>query len=149
MVLVMTRRGDTVKPDDLSRLWRSRILWRWLTVAATLGVLAIFLAVSIGTMLRTADGTLLLVWIGCWALGAGVVGWWRRSWRWPLLCPLAMIALVLLWEAFYGPSSWSSTYVFMLGVVFAIAATIGAFIGTALGKRSHPKPRVSSLTTNV
>jgi hypothetical protein len=121
----------------------------WLSVVAALSVLAIFLAVSIGTMLRTADGTLLLVWIGGWAIGAGIVGWLRRSWRWPLLCPLAMIGLVLLWEAFYGPISWSSTYVFMLGVVFAVAATVGALIGVALGKRARPaNSRATALTTD-
>ena len=104
--------------DRFARTLSSR---RWLSVVTAQSVLAACWAVSIGTMLRTADGTLLLVWIGCWAIGAGFVGWRRRTWRWPLLCPLAIIALVLLWEPFYGPISWSSTYVFMLGALGVIA----------------------------
>jgi hypothetical protein len=46
-----------------------------------------------------------------------------------------MLGLILLWVAVYGGSSWTSAFITMLGAMFAVAATIGAVVGTWLGKR--------------
>ena len=41
---------------------------------------------------------------------------------------------MLLWVAIHGRSSWASAFITMLDAMFAVAATIGALIGTWLGK---------------
>jgi hypothetical protein len=99
-----------------------------------LAVLAPALALAIGSMLWTASGPLILVWSICWAIGAGVIGWQRRSWWWPHLCPLTMLALVMAWEVVYGRESWASTYIFWMGAAFTVAAAAGAVVGTLLAK---------------
>jgi len=90
---------------------------------------------SLWTVFETSSGALVLAWTGVWCFGAGVVGWYKRSWLWPGLCPATMIALILLWVTLFGRSSWASTFVTMLGALFAVAAAIGAVIGTWFGKR--------------
>ena len=52
----------------------------------------------------------------------------------PVIVFLAMLGLALLWEVRYGPSSWASTFVFMPGVVFTLAAAVGASLGTWMCK---------------
>lgn len=103
-------------------------------IAATALALAAFLAISVGSVLRQQSGPLMLVWIAVWCVAAGVVGHRLRRWLWVPVCPLLMIAIVMLWEIVYGRTSWASTYVFMLGVAYAVAATVGALSGVALGK---------------
>jgi hypothetical protein len=93
------------------------------------------LAVSLWTVFKTSSGALVLAWTGLWCFGAGMVGWYKRSWLWPGLCPVTIIAVILLWAAVFGRSSWASAFVTMLGAMFAVAAAIGAVIGTWLGKR--------------
>ncbi len=51
------------------------------------------------------------------------------------LWPAAMLLLILLWVAVFGHSSWTSAFITVLGAMFAVAATIGAVLGTWLGKR--------------
>jgi hypothetical protein len=46
-----------------------------------------------------------------------------------------MLLLILLWVAVFGHSSWTSAFITVLGAIFAVAATIGAVLGTWLGKR--------------
>ena len=93
------------------------------------------LAASLWTVFETSSGALVLAWTGLWCFGAGMVGWYKRSWLWPGLCPVTIIAVILLWAAVFGRSSWASAFVTMLGAMFAVAAAIGAVIGTWLGKR--------------
>jgi hypothetical protein len=112
-----------------------RIVAHRLTIAVHLLVLLAALAVSIGTMFMFQSGPLMLGWCMVWGVGAALVGYRLRSWPWPFLCPAAMLMAVMLWEFAYGRSSWASTYVFMLGVNYAAAATIGALVGSWLGKR--------------
>jgi hypothetical protein len=71
----------------------------------------------------------------CLEPGAGIAGWQARSWFWTGLCPAAMLLLILLWVALFGHSSWTSAFITVLGAMFAVAATIGAVLGTWLGKR--------------
>ena len=104
-------------------------------IAATL---AVGLIISVWTVVETSSGPLMLTWTAAWCLGAGVVGWFKRSWLWPGLCPVAMIALVLLWVTVFAHTSWTSAFITMLGAVYAVAATIGAVVGAWLGKRRVP-----------
>jgi len=113
---------------------RPLILGKWRALVLLALALAVSLVLSIGTVLETKSGPLMLAWVALWALGAGSLGTRLRTWLWPALCPVAM--LVLVWT--YGPAAWASMYVFMLGVIFTIAASIGALIGSALGKRRRP-----------
>jgi hypothetical protein len=46
-----------------------------------------------------------------------------------------MLILIFLWVALFGHSSWTSAFITVLGAMFAVAATIGAVLGTWLGKR--------------
>jgi VIT1/CCC1 family predicted Fe2+/Mn2+ transporter len=46
-----------------------------------------------------------------------------------------MLLLILLWVAVFGHSSWTSTFITVLGAMFAVAAAIGAVLGTWFGKR--------------
>jgi hypothetical protein len=46
-----------------------------------------------------------------------------------------MLLLILLWVAVFGRSSWTSAFITVLGAMFAVAATIGAVLGTWLSKR--------------
>ncbi len=101
-------------------------------IAAILGA---FLALSLWLIVETSSGALVLAWTAAWCFGAGVVGWSRRSWFWPVLCPAAMLGLILGWVALFTHSSWTSAFITMLGAMFAVAATIGAVIGTWLGRR--------------
>lgn len=93
------------------------------------------LAVSIGTLFRFQSGPLMLGWCAVWGGGAAVLGYRFRTWFWPALCPVTMLMAILIWEAVCGRTSWASTYVLMLGVAYAVAATVGALAGSWLGKR--------------
>jgi hypothetical protein len=97
----------------------------------------VLLAVSLWTVFETSSGALVLAWTGAWGFAAGAVGWYKRNWLWPGLCPVTMLAVILVWVAVYGHSSWASAFITMLGAMFAVAATIGALIGTWLGKRRY------------
>jgi hypothetical protein len=108
---------------------------RLLTGVAIAVILAIGLAVSLWTILVTSSGTLVLAWCVAWSLVAGIAGWHLRTWFWPGLCPAAMLFLVLFWVTLFGRSSWISAIVTVLGMMFAVAAAIGAVLGTWLGKR--------------
>jgi hypothetical protein len=102
---------------------------------AIAAILVVSVALSFWTVVETSSGVLILVWTAAWCFGAGVVGWIKRSWFWPGLCPAAMLALILGWVALFGHSSWTSAFITMLGAMFAVAATIGAVVGTWIGKR--------------
>ncbi len=97
--------------------------------------MVICLAMSLWTTLETSSGALVLTWSVAWSLGAGFTGWHIRTWSWPGLCLAAMLLLVLLWVAVFGHSSWTSAFITVVGAMFAVAATIGAVLGTWLGKR--------------
>jgi hypothetical protein len=106
-----------------------------LTGAAIAVILAIGLSVSLWMILATSSGALVITWCVAWNLGVGIAGWHLRTWFWPGLCPAAMLFLVLFWATVFGRSSWASAVVTVLGMVFAVAAAIGAVLGTWLGKR--------------
>jgi hypothetical protein len=102
----------------------------------TTGLVGLLLAVSIGTTMRSVgDGSLVLVWVAVWSITSAAVGWYQRSWRWVAICPLTMVALILLWGFIFGPTYWGSTYVLMLGTTFAVPTSLGALVGTWLGRR--------------
>jgi hypothetical protein len=105
------------------------------TSAAITAILGIGLTASLWTTLQTSSGALVLAWCAAWSLGAGIAGWHARSWFWTGLCPAAMLLLILLWVAVVGHSSWTSAFITVLGAMFAVAATIGAVLGTWFGKR--------------
>lgn len=98
-------------------------------------ILVLGLAASLWTVAETSRGALVLAWSAAWCLCAGVAGWHVRSWFWPALCPVAMLLSILVWVALVGHTSWTSALITVLGAMFAVAATIGAVIGTWLGKR--------------
>ena len=102
---------------------------------AIAAIVLVLLAASLWTVLETSRAAFVLAWTGAWGFAAGVVGWYKRSWLWPWLCPVTMLAVILLWVAVYGRSSWDSAFITMLGTMFAVAAAIGGLIGTWLGKR--------------
>jgi hypothetical protein len=108
---------------------------RLLTCAAIAVILAIGLSVSLWTILVTSSGAVVLIWCVAWSLAAGIAGWHLRTWFWPGLCPITMLLLVLFWVTVFGRSSWTSAIVTVLGAMFAVAATIGAVLGTWLGKQ--------------
>ena len=115
------------------RAWISR---RGLAIVAAIAAMVLIgLAASLWTTLETSSGALVLTWCAAWSLCAGIAGWHLRIWTWPGLCPAAMLLLVLLWVAIFGHSSWTSAFVTVLGAMFAVAAAIGAVLGTWLGKR--------------
>jgi hypothetical protein len=120
--------------DANTREWLAR---PGFTAAISLSVLALALLASIGAMFLFVNGPLMFILAALWALGAGAAGRRWRSWRWPILCPLAMVALVMLWQVSFGRTSWASTFVFMIGAVYAVAAACGAIVGTWLGKQGH------------
>jgi len=93
------------------------------------------LILSMAAMFTTLNGTMMIVLCLLWAFAAGLSGARLRSWWWVPGCPAAMLVLVLLWEVTNGRDSWRSLYVFMLGVVFATSALVGAIPGVCLGKR--------------
>ena len=103
--------------------------------AAIAAMLVIGLTASLWTTLQTSSGALVFTWCAAWSVGAGIAGWQARSWFWTGLCPAAMLLLILLWVALFGHSSWTSAFITVLGAMFAVAATIGAVLGTWLGKR--------------
>ena len=105
------------------------------TGAAIAAILVIGLVTSLWTTLETSSGVVVLAWCVAWSLGAGIAGRHLRTWFWPGLCPVAMLVLVLLWASVLGRSSWTSAVVTVLGAMFAVAAAIGAVVGTWLGKR--------------
>jgi hypothetical protein len=124
---------------DSSHVLRARISRRRLaTSTAIAAILVIGLATSLWTTLEMSSGALVLTWSAAWSLGVGITGWHARSWLWPALCPAAMLLLILLWVALFGHSSWTSAFITVLGAMFAVAATIGAVLGTWLGKRRSP-----------
>jgi hypothetical protein len=98
--------------------------------AAIAAIVVIGLATSLWTTWETSNGALVLTWCAVWSLGAGIAGWHVRSWLWPGLCPVAMLLLILLWVAVFGHSSWTSAFISVLGAMFAVAAAIGAVLGT-------------------
>ena len=102
---------------------------------AITAIFVIGLATSLWLVVETSSGALVLALTAAWCFSAGVVGWSRRSWFWTGLCPAAMLALILLWVTVFGHSSWTSAFITMLGAMFAVAAAIGAVVGTWLGKR--------------
>ena len=102
---------------------------------AIAAIVLVLLAMSLRTVFETSSGALVLAWTGVWGVTAGLVGWYKRSWLWPGLCPVTMLAVILVWAAINGRSSWASAFITMLGAMFAVAATIGALTGTWLGKR--------------
>ncbi len=108
---------------------------RLITGTAIVAILLIGLAMSLWMILQTSSGALVLTWCAAWGLGAGITGWHLRSWLWPGSCPVAMLLLVLLWVAVFGHTSWTSAFITVLGAMFAVAATIGAVLGTWLAKR--------------
>jgi membrane-bound ClpP family serine protease len=115
---------------------RARITSRRLgTGVAIAAILVIGLAASLWTILETSSGALVLTSCGAWGLGAGIAGWHLRSWSWPGTCPAAMLLLILLWVAVFRHSSWTSAFITVLGAMFAVAAAIGAVLGTWFGKR--------------
>ena len=115
---------------------RARITSRRLgTGVAIAAILVIGLAASLWTILETSSGALVLTTCAAWGLGAGIAGWHLRSWSWPGTCPAAMLLLILLWVAVFRHSSWTSAFITVLGAMFAVAAAIGAVLGTWLGKR--------------
>jgi hypothetical protein len=105
--------------------------------AAIAAIVVIGLATSLWTTWETSNGALVLTWCAVWSLGAGIAGWHMRSWLWPGLCPVAMLLLILLWVAVFGHSSWTSAFISVLGAMFAVAAAIGAVLGTWLSMRRH------------
>jgi len=105
------------------------------TGTAIVAMLVIGLTISLWTVVETSSGPLMLAWTAAWCFGAGVTGWFKRSWLWPGLCPTAMIALILLWITVFGHSSWTSAFITMLGAMYAVSAAIGAVVGTWLSKR--------------
>jgi hypothetical protein len=113
--------------------WISRR--RLVTGAAIAVILVSGLVTSLWTTWATSNGALVLTWCAVWSLGAGIAGWHARSWLWPGLCPTAILLLILLWVALFGHTSWTSAFIFVLGAMFSVAATIGAVLGTWLGKR--------------
>jgi hypothetical protein len=104
---------------------------------AIAALVLVLLAVSLWSVYETSSRALVLALTGGWGFAAGAAGWYKRSWLWPALFPVAMLAVILLWAAAYGRSSWASAFVTVLGTMFAVAATIGALIGTWLGKRRY------------
>jgi hypothetical protein len=105
-------------------------------VSLTIAALVLpLLAVSLWTVFETSSPALVLAWTGVWAFTSGVVGWFKQSWLWAGLCPVTMLATILVWVAIFGHSYWASAFLTVLGAMFAVAATIGALIGTWLGKR--------------
>lgn len=108
---------------------------RLATGAVIAAILVIGLATSLWTTWETSNGALVLIWCAVWSLGAGIAGWHVRSWLWPGLCPAAMLLLILLWVAVFGHSSWNSAFISVLGTMFAVAAAIGAVLGSWLSKR--------------
>ena len=113
--------------------WISRR--RLATGAAIAVILVVGLATSMWTTWETSNGALVLTWCAVWSLGSGIAGWHARSWLLPALCPAAMLLLILLWVAVFGHTSWTSAFLTVLTAMFAVAATIGAVLGTWLGKR--------------
>jgi hypothetical protein len=113
--------------------WISRR--RLATGAAIAVILVVGLVTSLWTTWETSNGALVLTWCAVWILGAGITGWHARSWLWPALCPTAMLLLILLWVAVFGHTSWASGFLTVLTAMFAVAAMIGAVVGTWLGKR--------------
>jgi len=105
------------------------------TGTGIVAMLVIGLTISLWTVVETSSGPLMLAWTAAWCFSAGVIGWFKRSWLWPGLGPIAMIALILLWVTVFGHSSWTSAFITMLGAMYAVAAAIGAVVGTWLGKR--------------
>jgi hypothetical protein len=115
------------------RAWISRS--GLITGTAIVAILVIGLTISLWTVVETSSGPLMLAWTAAWCFTAGVIGWFQRRWLWPALCPVAMIALILLWVMVFGHSSWTSAFITMLGAMYAVSAAIGALAGTWLGKR--------------
>ncbi len=105
------------------------------TGVAIAAIVVIGLAASLWTTLQTSSAVLMLTWCTAWGLGAGIAGWHARSWFWTGILPAALLFLVLLWVAVFGHTSWTSALITVLGAMFAVAATIGAVLGTWLGKR--------------
>ncbi len=112
----------------------------FVTGAAIAVILAIGLATSLWTALETSSGALVLTWCAAWSFGAGIAGWHLRTWSWPELCPAAMLFLIHFWVAVFGHSSWTSAFITILGAMFAVAAVIGAVLGTWVGKRRRSTP---------
>ena len=98
-------------------------------------IVVIGLVASLWTTSETSSSAFVLTWCAAWSVAARIAGWHVRSWFWTGILPAAMLLLILLWVALFGHSSWTSAFITVLGAMFAVAATIGAVLGTWLGKR--------------
>lgn len=140
-------RRATIRPSAMIALgWlmiqekRRRQIQAWpgrhlLAASASLVAIAVGLAISIGAIFATMSGPLMIAFCALWALAAGISGARVHSWWWVMGFPAAMMGLVLLWDLAFGRESWWSLYVFMLGVVYAVAAMVGAMAGVWRGRQ--------------
>jgi uncharacterized BrkB/YihY/UPF0761 family membrane protein len=103
--------------------------------AAIVAIVVIGLATSLWMVVKTSSSALVLAWTAIWCFYVGVVGWHARSWSWVVLCPAAMLLLILVWVAVLRHTSWTSGFITVVGAMFAVAATVGAVVGAWLGKR--------------
>ena len=108
---------------------------RLATGVAIAAIVIVGLAASLGTTLRTSSAVLLLAWCAAWIIGAGMAGWHARSWLWTGILPAAMLVLILLRVALFGHAAWTSALSTVLGTMYAVAASIGAVLGTWFGQR--------------
>ena len=105
------------------------------TGLAIAAIVVIGLVASLWTTSETSSSAFVLTWCAAWSIAVGIAGWHARSWFWTGILPAAMLLLILLWVAVFGHSSWTSAFITVLGAMFAVAAAIGAVLGTWLGKR--------------
>jgi hypothetical protein len=105
------------------------------TGLAIAAIVVIGLVASLWTTSETSSGAFVLTWCAAWSIAAGIAGWHARSWFWTGILPAAMLLLILLWVVVFGHSSWTSAFITVLGAMFAVAAAIGAVLGTWFGKR--------------
>lgn len=100
------------------------------TSVAIAAIVVIGLVASLWTILETSSSAFVLTWCAAWSVAAGIAGWHARSWFWTGILPAAMLLLILLWLADFGHTSWTSAFITVLGAMFAVAAAIGAVLGT-------------------
>ncbi len=105
------------------------------TGLAIAAIVVIGLVASLWTTSETSSSPFVLTWCAAWSIAAGIAGWHAQSWFWTGILPAAMLLLILLWVAVFGHSSWTSAFITVLGAMFAVAAAIGAVLGTWFGKR--------------
>jgi hypothetical protein len=105
------------------------------TGLAIAAIVVIGLVASLWTTSETSSSPFVLTWCAAWSIAAGIAGWHARSWFWTGILPAAMFLLILIGVAVFGHSSWTSAFITVLGAMFAVAAAIGAVLGTWFGKR--------------